>query len=69
MEFLRKLHQRMFGDTWQWAGIFRTTRKNMGVQASQIPEATMNLLENTKRQVGSGTLQQVKLPCDFTINW
>ena len=25
IEFVRRLHKRMFGDTWRWAGTFRST--------------------------------------------
>jgi Fic-DOC domain mobile mystery protein B len=35
-EFVRDLHGRMFADVWRWAGQFRTTNKNIGVDASQI---------------------------------
>lgn len=31
VEFLRNVHQRMFGKTWRWAGRFRQTNKNIGV--------------------------------------
>ena len=29
--FLRQLHRRMFGETWRWAGEFRKSDKNIGV--------------------------------------
>ena len=31
--FLRKLHKKMFGDVWIWAGEYRTTEKNIGSPA------------------------------------
>lgn len=30
-KFIKQLHQKMFGDVWRWAGTFRKTNKNMGV--------------------------------------
>jgi fido (protein-threonine AMPylation protein) len=54
LEFLRELHRRMFGKTWRWAGMFRKTGKSIGVPASQIPEALVNLIENTRHQVKTG---------------
>ncbi len=30
--FVRQLHQRMFSETWQWAGEFRRSDKNIGVE-------------------------------------
>ena len=35
-EFLRLLHLRLFGKVWRWAGGFRTTEKNIGVDPAQI---------------------------------
>ncbi len=51
LEFLRALHQRMFGKTWRWAGRFRSTARTIGLPASQIPEALANLIENTRHQI------------------
>jgi Fic-DOC domain mobile mystery protein B len=34
--YLRELHRRMFGETWTWAGRYRTTDKNLGVPFHQI---------------------------------
>lgn len=34
--FLRDMHLRMFGDVWNWAGTFRTTERNLGVDPAHI---------------------------------
>lgn len=34
--FLRQLHKRMFGDVWRWAGQYRTSARNIGVDACRI---------------------------------
>ena len=31
-EFICQLHERMFGKVWKWAGSFRRTNKNIGVE-------------------------------------
>lgn len=36
-EFLRRLHVRLFGDVWAWAGTYRLTEKNIGIDPFQIP--------------------------------
>ncbi|HCJ12370.1 MAG: hypothetical protein A2Y14_03185 [Verrucomicrobia bacterium GWF2_51_19] len=36
--FLLKLHQKMFGDVWKWAGYYRTQDKNIGVPFYKIRE-------------------------------
>jgi Fic-DOC domain mobile mystery protein B len=47
-EFVRKLHYRMFDRTWNWAGTYRKTEKNIGVKVFQIRECLVNLLEDAK---------------------
>jgi Fic-DOC domain mobile mystery protein B len=36
VDSLKLLHRQMFGDTWTWAGQFRTSGKNIGVEPHQI---------------------------------
>jgi Fic-DOC domain mobile mystery protein B len=50
-DFLRELHRRMFGKTWKWAGNFRQSDKNIGVDWRQIPVQLRNLLEDVKVQI------------------
>jgi Fic-DOC domain mobile mystery protein B len=45
--FVRELHRRMFGNTWRWAGRFRTTGKNIGVDSLQIGVKLRDLLNDT----------------------
>ena len=45
--FARELHRRMFGRVWRWAGSFRTTATNIGVDAVHIATATQELIGNT----------------------
>ena len=35
--FLRALHKQMFGQVWRWAGTYRQTARNIGVDAWRIP--------------------------------
>jgi Fic-DOC domain mobile mystery protein B len=36
--YIRELHRRMFDQTWKWAGLYRTTEKNIGIPHHQIRE-------------------------------
>ena len=36
-KFLRQLHKRLFGDVWAWAGEFRRTERNIGIEPMRIP--------------------------------
>jgi Fic-DOC domain mobile mystery protein B len=44
--FIRKLHIQMYGDVWSWAGEFRKTNKNIGVDWWKISIELKNLLED-----------------------
>ncbi len=46
--FLRRLHGRMFGKVWTWAGAFRTTPRNLGVDAWKIAPDLRQLLEDVR---------------------
>jgi Fic-DOC domain mobile mystery protein B len=46
-KFIRELHKRLFGEVWDWAGTFRTTGKNIGVDAAQIGVQLKMLLDDT----------------------
>jgi Fic-DOC domain mobile mystery protein B len=42
--YIRDLHHRMFDQTWRWAGMYRTTNKNLGIAHHQIRESLAALL-------------------------
>ncbi|MGJ7032056.1 mobile mystery protein B [Niabella hirudinis] len=44
--FIKNLHQKMFSDTWTWAGAFRKTNKNIGVDKHQIGIELKKLLDD-----------------------
>ena len=46
ISFVREVHQRMFSDVWKWAGDFRKTNKNIGVDKFKITETLLNLLKD-----------------------
>lgn len=45
--FVKNLHKRMYGDVWAWAGGFRKTNKNLGVDRLQIGTQLKHLLDDT----------------------
>ncbi|MCB0738802.1 MAG: mobile mystery protein B [Bacteroidetes bacterium] len=45
-KFVRNLHKRMYGNVWKWAGDFRKTNKNLGVDKWQIPTELKNLCDD-----------------------
>ena len=46
-KFICTLHKRMYGDIWEWAGKFRKTNKNLGIEKWQIPIAIKTLCDDT----------------------
>ncbi|MDQ7818904.1 MAG: mobile mystery protein B [Melioribacteraceae bacterium] len=46
--FVRDLHKRMFSGIWKWAGEFRRTEKNIGIDPVTIPIELKNLLDDCK---------------------
>lgn len=49
--FVRDLHRRMFDKTWLWAGTFRKSNKNIGVDWMQVAVKLRDLLDNTRYQI------------------
>ena len=54
-EYVRKLHKRMFDETWKWAGDYRHTEKNIGVSVHEIRERLMALFGDTRYWIENGT--------------
>lgn len=53
--FLLNLHKRMFGRVWRWAGTFRTTERNIGIEAYRIGVELRMLLDDARFHVDNTT--------------
>ena len=47
-DFAIRLHKRLFGDVWDWAGTFRKTGKNIGIDPVHIPVELRILTDNAR---------------------
>lgn len=47
-KFIKDLHKRMLGDVWRWAGKFRTTQRNIGIDYWLVPVELRGLIEDSK---------------------
>lgn len=65
IEFIRSLHQRMFGNTWKWAGDFRRTNKNIGIDWLSISVGLKVLLDDLKYQIENKTYSIDELSARF----
>ena len=63
--FVRRLHQRMFDETWRWAGALRKTEKNIGVDPAQIAPGTLDLCEDVKTQLAHNSLPLDEIAARF----
>jgi Fic-DOC domain mobile mystery protein B len=46
--FIKRLHQKMYGDVWSWAGVFRKSNKNLGIDWQLIPVEVRTLIDDCK---------------------
>lgn len=44
--FIQELHNRMYRNVWRWAGEYRKTNKNIGVDKLDIPVALKSLIDD-----------------------
>jgi Fic-DOC domain mobile mystery protein B len=46
--FLNTLHKRMYGNVWRWAGAYRKSQKNIGIEYYKIPTELRALLDDCR---------------------
>lgn len=63
--FVRELHHHMFNKTWQWAGTFRKSNKNIGVDWPQVAVKLRNLLDNTRYQIAHQVFEASEIAVRF----
>lgn len=63
--FLRGLHKRMFGDVWTWAGTYRRTARNIGVDAWRIPVDLAQLIGDADFWIGHATYPADEIAARF----
>lgn len=63
--FTCELHKRLFGKTWKWAGSFRSTEKNIGIDPIQIAIQLRQLLDDTKYWIENNTYPAKELAARF----
>lgn len=54
-DFAKTLHKQMLGDVWNWAGTYRQTERNIGIDAFRIPAEMAVLLDDVRFWVGHET--------------
>lgn len=65
-DFPRELHRRMFGDVWRWAGQYRTTPRNIGVDAYRIAMDVRQLVDDARYRVEHRTFPPDEIAVRFS---
>ena len=63
--FLLTLHKRMFGEVWRWAGTYRRTARNLGIDAYRIPVEVPALINDVKYWAEHETYQPDEIAIRF----
>lgn len=64
-KFLNNLHKRMYGNVWRWAGRYRTSGKNIGIDAYRIPTDLRQLLDDCRYWIENGTYEPDEIAVRF----
>jgi Fic-DOC domain mobile mystery protein B len=63
--FLCDLHKQLFGKVWKWAGSFRRTEKNIGVDPIQISIQLRQLFDDARFWIENDTYSPKELAARF----
>ena len=63
--FMKRLHKRMFGNVWKWAGTFRQSDKNIGVSWRMIPNDLKQLCDDIKYIIEEKTMSEDEIAVRF----
>ena len=64
--FLSELHQRMFGNVWRWAGQYRTTARNIGVEGYRIAMDVQQAIDDARYWVENATYPPDEIAVRFS---
>lgn len=64
-DFIINVHKRMYGNVWAWAGEFRKTNKNIGVDKWQIATELKHLLDDAKYWIDNNTFTPDEIAVRF----
>lgn len=64
-KFLLDLHRRMFADVWRWAGKYRQSERNIGVDHWRIAVDLRSLLDDTRFWIANQTFAADEIATRF----
>jgi len=63
--FVRLLHEKLFGAVWDWAGAYRLTEKNIGVDPLEIAVQLRSLLDDARYWADNGVYAPLEAGARF----
>lgn len=63
--FIKSLHKRMYGEVWKWAGVFRKSEKNIGVENWKVSTELKKLLDDVKYWVENESFAEDEIAIRF----
>jgi Fic-DOC domain mobile mystery protein B len=63
--FIKDLHKKMYGSVWKWAGQYRKTNKNIGVDKLEISTTLRSLIDDAKYWLENSVYE----PDEFAIRF
>ena len=63
--FIRTLHKRLFGEVWSWAGEYRQTEKNIGIDPINIAVQLRMLLDDARYWAQNDTYPPLEAAARF----
>jgi fido (protein-threonine AMPylation protein) len=65
--FANRVHRRMFGGVWDWAGTYRKSDKNIGCSFYEIPTRMRELFDETQFWIANRTYRPDELAVRLNI--
>ena len=65
VDFIKEVHKRMFAVVWGWAGTYRNTNKNIGVDKYQIELELTKLMDDCKFWIENNTFSEDEIAIRF----
>ncbi len=64
-KMVREIHRHMYGGVWKWAGTFRQTDKNIGIEKHNISTALRQLLDDCTYWIEHNSYPQEEIAIRF----
>jgi Fic-DOC domain mobile mystery protein B len=64
-DYIKKVHKKMFGEVWKWAGAYRKTNKNLGVDKFEISTELRKVFDDCAFWIEHNTFSEEEIAIRF----